>query len=170
MRERLDLAGKRFGKLEARFPAYRGKSNNMYWYCQCDCGNGCFVNSQNLKSGKTKSCGCLRSEKASESNKHRGHDIPRKNNRIYRIYQGMKTRCYNKTDKHYLYYGARGISICYEWLNSFEAFENWALQNGYSETLTIDRIDNDGNYEPTNCRWATTATQNANKRHKVKEN
>ena len=168
MRERLDLTNKRFGRLIALSPAYCGKSNNVFWHCQCDCGNLCIVNSQNLKSGKTKSCGCLRTHRCIERNKARGNEIPRNKNRLYRIYYGMRTRCYNTKDQHYKYYGARGISICPLWLESFSAFESWALSHGYDPALSIDRIDNDGNYEPSNCRWATANEQNKNKRHNIR--
>lgn len=84
--------------------------------------------------------------------------------RLASIYQGMKQRCYNTKRPNYKYYGGRGIVICNEWLNSFQAFNDWAMANGYQENLTIDRINTDGNYEPQNCRWATTKEQSTNKR------
>lgn len=84
------------------------------------------------------------------------------NSRLYRIYQGMKTRCYNENDKDYKYYGGRGIEICDEWLNSFNAFHSWATNNGYNGDLSIDRLDNDGDYTPDNCRWATPKQQSSN--------
>ena len=118
MREKLNLAGKRFGKLVAIEYAYSNKSKNAVWRCVCDCGNETFVNSQRLKSGKTKSCGCLKSEVTAERNRQ-NTKYDGRHNRIYRIYYGMRTRCYNQEDKHYPSYGGRGISVCDEWMESF---------------------------------------------------
>lgn len=87
--------------------------------------------------------------------------------RLYRIWTNVKTRCYNENDPHFKRYGGRGITVCEEWRNSFEAFYNWAVSNGYSDELTIDRINNDGNYEPSNCRWVTFKEQNQNKRNVI---
>ena len=83
--------------------------------------------------------------------------------RLYRIWKAMKDRCYRKSNKHYHRYGGRGITICQEWQNDFQAFYDWAMANGYSDKLTIDRINNDGNYESDNCRWITNALQQSNK-------
>lgn len=89
------------------------------------------------------------------------------NTRIHYIWANMKSRCYNPKNNHFDSYGARGITVCDEWLNSFEAFYEWAMSHGYADNLTIDRIDNDGNYCPENCRWATIADQNRNKRNSI---
>ena len=91
----------------------------------------------------------------------------KRNTRLYRIWSNIKTRCYNVNDPHYSNWGGRGVVICDEWINDFQSFYNWSISNGYNDTLTIDRIDNDGNYEPSNCRWITVKEQNQNKRNVI---
>lgn len=167
-RKPLDLSGQRFGRLIALEWVSTNKQGNSEWLCVCDCGKEVIVNSQKLKSGKTKSCGCLSRELTIKRNSE-GFKYNARKNRIYRIYYGMKTRCYNPNEPGYHRYGGRGISICDEWLNSFETFQKWALSHGYRNDLSIDRINNDGNYEPSNCRWAT-AKEQANNRSTNKRN
>lgn len=156
----IDLTGQRFGKLVVLERA-KGNSKQINWLCKCDCGRTTVVQGSNLKNGHIRSCGCL----ISESNTKHGQW----NTRLYRIYHAMKQRCYNPNSAPYPFYGGRGITVCSEWLNDFQAFYDWAMSNGYRDDLSIDRIDVDGNYEPGNCRWTIKTLQSFNRR-KGKDN
>lgn len=126
----------------------------------CSCGNKKEIIMSSVKSGKTKSCGCLRARETGERRKK--HNLSK--TKLYNVWSHMKSRCYNVNNKAYKDYGERGISTCNEWKDDFIVFYNWAIKNGYKESLTIDRENNDGNYEPDNCRWITRAEQNKNRR------
>lgn len=156
MGTRKDLTGQKFGKLTIIEYAYTDNYRRAIWKCQCECGNIVEVRGDMLRNGNTKSCGCLC------TTHHKS------NTRLYHIWQQAKDRCYNKNNKDYQDYGGRGIDVCQEWKDDFTAFYNWAMENGYKENLTIDRIDFNGNYGPSNCRWLTNLEQQRNKRNNIK--
>jgi len=159
MQTLIDLTGQRFGRLTVMSEAER-KNKHRMWNCKCDCGGYTKVYDGSLKRGLTTSCGCYRREQ----NKKRSITHGESNTRLYSIWYNMKKRCYHKGVAGYDDYGGRGITVCDEWKNSFETFREWALSNGYSDELTIDRINNEGKYEPNNCRWTTQIEQNYNTR------
>lgn len=156
-----DLTGKRFGKLTV-LRAMPKTQRRTFYECQCDCGNIKVVRSDSLTSGRTISCGCEK-KKQDRINLTKHHSHKQSGTRIYQEWQGMKARCYNINNKRYSRYGGRGISVCDEWREDFQAFYDWAMSNGYDDKLTIDRIDNNGNYKPSNCRWVDIKIQNRNR-------
>ena len=166
-----DLIGQHFGmltvveKAEGKF--YNNKEYKQ-WLCRCDCGKEKVIMQTNLMSGRSTNCGCQRILKIQKATKTHGMT----NSRLYVLYKGILARCYNKNHQHYKEYGGRGIGVCSEWLEDFMNFYNWAIANGYDKNAprgkcTLDRINNDGNYEPSNCRWVDMNMQANNTRKNV---
>lgn len=145
--------GAKFNRLTLMEKVDKGK-----WLCKCDCGNEKVIAENHIGNNHTKSCGCLNREIITKHGQSRS--------RIYKTYNAMKDRCTNPNSQFYKDYGARGIRICDEWLgdDGFKNFYDWAMTNGYTDDLTIDRVDVNGNYEPNNCRWTDMKTQNNNLR------
>ena len=166
MAKYIDLTGKRFNYLTVIERYGHDSQGSVTWKCQCDCGNKTITTSRNLKSGHTKSCGCYGIKVSRESKIT--HNMTE--TRLYQIWLNMKRRCDNKKVQSYKLYGERGIEVCKEWRESFESFAEWSFQNGYDENkpakeCSIDRIDNDKGYEPSNCRWVSQKAQARNKRN-----
>lgn len=153
-----DYTNKKFNNLRA-IKFVKRERNVTFWMFKCDCGNETVLNINGVVNGHIKNCGCKRSIRCKKSATDHGLS----DTRLYRIFRGMKTRCYNANSKDYNRYRARGINICKEWLENFTNFYNWSMSNGYKDDLTIDRIDFNGNYCPDNCRWVDLKIQNNNR-------
>ena len=165
----IDMTGNRYGRLVVLGRNGNTNAGQAKWLCQCDCGEQTTVSGQQLRSGKTQSCGCLASKKKSERIAKRNRSHGGTYTRLYPIWSSMNQRCFKTTHKFYKDYGGRGITVCDAWRNSFEAFRNWAKANGYDEMAprgqcTLDRIDNDKGYSPDNCRWVDMKVQATNRR------
>lgn len=152
-----DETGNRYGKLTVI--SYEVINGKAFWKCQCDCGNVTRVAGDKLRRGITKSCGCIQqAHRKTGFNKSHGMT----ETRLYTEWRNMKARCNNPRNQMYKNYGGRGVKVCEEW-HKFEPFMKWALSNGYTDDLTIERKDVNGNYEPKNCEWITQAEQYLNR-------
>lgn len=159
MKRVVDLTAKVFARLTVISEAGRDKHRKVLWLCECCCGNKLITQGSALKSGNTKSCGCLHREKMIDALTTHGL----RKHPLYIVWGGMKTRCYNRDYHQYADYGGRGITICDKWKDSFEDFYN-DLIGHYVSGMQLDRIDNDGNYEPSNVRWVTQQQNGMNRR------
>lgn len=157
----IDMTGERCGRLIVLGFHGISKERRAEWDCVCDCGNFVVVQGKYLRNGDTLSCGCYNRDRIAKIGKeHKTHGMT--GTRLYNIWSSMRKRCLSETHESYPRYGGRGIKICEEW-GSFEKFLKWALENGYSENKSIDRINNDDGYYPENCRWTDMKTQSRNR-------
>ena len=162
----IDLTGKRFERLIVIQRAENSKGGDLTWFCKCDCGGSKIARGNHLREGSTKSCGCLERENRLVINKTHGGAC----DRLYGVWLGIRKRCFNPNEPAFHNYGGRGITVCSEWSN-YKTFSDWAMNSGYNPiaarcACTIDRINVNGNYEPSNCRWVDMKIQRQNQRTK----
>jgi len=176
IRENVDLSGQKFGRLIVLKNTRTKINGRTFWHCQCECGKKIYVRQYSLRDGNTKSCGCWKVEAARNymkknrqkyqngtcnPNYKHGDASGGYISRLRRIWGNMKIRCRDPKAINYRYYGGKNISVCPQWSKDYRAFKMWALANGYRNNLTIDRINNDGNYEPSNCQWISNCENSA---------
>lgn len=164
MSKPLDLAGHKYGRLKPIRRAENAEDGHARWLCLCDCGKTVVVTARYLKTGHTRSCGCLQSEKAAESASQRNITHGDSKEPLYHVWQSMRARCNNHKHRAYSNYGGRGISVCAEWNDSYLTFKEWAIKSGYTRGKQLDRIDNNWDYCPQNCRWVSAKENSNNKR------
>lgn len=166
----IDLTGRTFGRLKVIRFDHKNPRYQSYWLCQCSCGNRKTIRIDALVEGRTTSCGCFNREVAAKRGKKSLYKHGGYGTSLYKRWIGMRNRCNDPNAAAWRLYGGRGIRVCDEWNESFESFREWAIANGYREDAkkgecTIDRIDPNGNYEPSNCRWISIFEQQSNKRN-----
>lgn len=163
-----NLIGQRFGRLVVLERDYHKQhpAETSRWLCQCDCGKITSALSNNIQRGITTSCGCLREENRTTANRKFAPEEQETMRRLYTVWRNMLSRCENSADQSYHQYGGRGITVCDDWHDSI-VFRRWAIETGWQDGLTIDRIDCDGNYDPSNCRWTTPLMQANNRRNSI---
>lgn len=167
MRKIIDLSGQRFGRLIV-LSEHKSSSQGTMWLCKCDCGVIKYIHAKQLKRGNTQSCGCLSREKSSE--RRYIHGGKANSERLYSIWKNMNSRCNAKESTNeflYRYYGSKGIAVCDDW-KDYKNFKEWAMNNGYTDELTIDRINGNLGYNPENCRWVTRKIQSNNLSNNIK--
>lgn len=167
---KLDLVGQTFERLTVVREEGRTPARKVKWLCKCSCGNKTIVATGDLRSGHVKSCGCFNEEKRKERNEGNVYGVKHGGcyTKLYNVWKQMRQRCGAETHKMFKHYGARGIKVCKEWEGAFNTFYAWSMKSGYREGLTLERIDNNDNYKPSNCAWITQKKQNINRRNTVK--
>lgn len=162
-----DLTGMRFGRWKVKSRAPNDSKGNTNWNCICDCGCEKVVSGHSLRGGRSKSCGCFSKDvKSKMLTKHGGasNHTTEENKKLYKVWGAMRSRCNNPDSQSYSLYGGRGIKVCDEWNSDYLTFYHWAIDNGYKIGLSIDRINVDGDYCPSNCRWVDHVIQGNNRR------